>query len=55
LVGTDHPFFPPLNEEDEQWASVTTNYKAIRESFGDDKISVAAVLGANAARVLDLN
>ncbi|KAJ5678044.1 2-amino-3-carboxymuconate-6-semialdehyde decarboxylase [Penicillium maclennaniae] len=54
MFGTDHPFFPPLNEEDEKWASVTTNYKAIQDSFGDNKGSVAAVLGGNAARVLNL-
>ncbi|OQD74731.1 hypothetical protein PENDEC_c009G01057 [Penicillium decumbens] len=55
MFGTDHPFFPPLNEKDEQWASVTTNYKAIQDSFGDDKESVAAILGGNAARILNLN
>ncbi|BDD55911.1 hypothetical protein MPDQ_003289 [Monascus purpureus] len=55
LFGTDHPFFPPLDgKEDEDWPSVTTNYKAINASFGDDAESVAAVLGGNAARILDL-
>lgn len=54
-IGTDHPFFPPLDgKEDEDWPSVTTNYKAINASFGDDAESVAAVLGGNAARILDL-
>lgn len=52
--GTDHPFFPPLNEEDDKWTSVTTNYKAISASFGEAEDAVAAVLGGNAVRVLNL-
>ncbi|KAL2221760.1 hypothetical protein M432DRAFT_193264 [Thermoascus aurantiacus ATCC 26904] len=53
LFGTDHPFFPPLDgKEDGQWLSVTTNYKAINSSFNDEE--VAAVLGGNAVRILDL-
>ncbi|OGE57925.1 hypothetical protein PENARI_c001G12175 [Penicillium arizonense] len=54
MFGTDHPFFPPLNEGDKEWLSVTTNYKAIDENFGDEKEAVAAVLGGNAARILKL-
>lgn len=55
LLGTDHPFFPPLHDEDEKWPSVTTNYHAIRTSFGDEKAeSVGLVLGSNANRVLRL-
>ncbi|KAJ5945763.1 hypothetical protein N7454_002602 [Penicillium verhagenii] len=55
LIGTDHPFFPPLKDEDEKWPSVTTNYQAIRSCFGDEKVdSIGMVLGSNANRVLKL-
>ncbi|KAJ5897940.1 hypothetical protein N7504_008228 [Penicillium tannophilum] len=55
MFGTDHPFFPPLQDEDEKWPSVTTNYKAIRSCFGDEKAdSIGMVLGSNANRVLKL-
>ncbi|PKY03562.1 iso-orotate decarboxylase [Aspergillus campestris IBT 28561] len=55
MFGTDHPFFPPLDETEPnpEWPSVTTNYDAIKEAFGDDK-TADAVLGGNAVRVLDL-
>ncbi|KAJ5101826.1 2-amino-3-carboxymuconate-6-semialdehyde decarboxylase [Penicillium alfredii] len=53
-TGTDHPFFPPLGEEEQEWPSVTTNYKAIHESFDDDRDAMDAVLGGNAVRILDL-
>lgn len=33
---------------------MTTNYKAIDETFADQKEAVAAVLGGNAARILHL-
>ncbi|KAJ5629706.1 2-amino-3-carboxymuconate-6-semialdehyde decarboxylase [Penicillium herquei] len=53
--GTDHPFFPPLHDEDEKWPSVTTNYQAIRSCFGEEKAdSIGMVLGNNANRVLRL-
>ncbi|KAJ5697574.1 2-amino-3-carboxymuconate-6-semialdehyde decarboxylase [Penicillium malachiteum] len=55
MFGTDHPFFPPLHDEDEKWPSVTTNYQAIRNCFGDEKAgSIDMVLGDNASRVLRL-
>jgi hypothetical protein len=54
IIGTDHPFFPPLNEGEKEWLSVTTNYKAIDETFEGEKEAVAAVLGGNAARILKL-
>lgn len=55
LLGTDHPFFPPLSDdEDGQWPSVTTNYKAIKTTFDGDAHAVEAVLGGNAARILNL-
>ncbi|KAI9837274.1 MAG: hypothetical protein M1819_000348 [Sarea resinae] len=43
LFGTDHPFFPPVAQEEEEeipapakpskWLSVTTNYRAIQAAF----------------------
>ncbi|KAF8249590.1 amidohydrolase 2 [Wilcoxina mikolae CBS 423.85] len=58
LFGTDHPFFPPLDregeEEEKEWLSVTTNYKAISDAFDGDKEKSAAVLGGNAMRLLKL-
>ncbi|GLB11644.1 hypothetical protein AtubIFM57258_008514 [Aspergillus tubingensis] len=54
LFGTDHPFFPPLGEDDEEWPSVTTNYKAIHTAFESVGDTAAGVLGGNAARILDL-
>ncbi|EPS32481.1 hypothetical protein PDE_07441 [Penicillium oxalicum 114-2] len=54
LFGTDHPFFPPLSDEDEQWTSVVTNYKAINKTFEKDGDAVAGVLGGNAIRILNL-
>ncbi|OKL61132.1 hypothetical protein UA08_03519 [Talaromyces atroroseus] len=56
LFGTDNPFFPPLSEkEDDIWPSVTTNYKAIEGTLGEDKEAVRGVLGGNAVRILNLN
>lgn len=64
-LGTDHPFFPPLpqenvvtkqeslnDEEEEEWLSVTTNYRAINMTFepGDAE----GILGKNAIRLLRL-
>ncbi|OJZ84775.1 hypothetical protein ASPFODRAFT_139198 [Aspergillus luchuensis CBS 106.47] len=54
LFGTDHPFFPPLGKDDEEWPSVTTNYKAILSAFESEGDTAAGVLGGNAARILDL-
>ncbi|RAH70295.1 amidohydrolase family protein [Aspergillus aculeatinus CBS 121060] len=54
LFGTDHPFFPPLGKDDEEWPSVTTNYKAIHAAFEGEGETVAGVLGENAARILKL-
>ncbi|KAJ5558404.1 Amidohydrolase 2 [Penicillium sp. DV-2018c] len=54
MFGTDHPFFPPLNEGEKEWTSVTTNYKAIGKTFEGQQEAVAAILGGNAARVLKL-
>ncbi|KAJ5279487.1 2-amino-3-carboxymuconate-6-semialdehyde decarboxylase [Penicillium angulare] len=55
MFGTDHPFFPPLHDEDEKWPSVTTNYHAISSCFGEkDSESIGMVLGGNANRILKL-
>jgi len=55
LFGTDHPFFPPLEEDATKWESVRTNYSAIAAAFpGDDK-SAQEVLGGNAVRILRLH
>lgn len=54
MFGTDHPFFPPLGEEHDKWPSVTTNYTAIKEAFGEDEEISRSLLGGNAIRVLGL-
>ncbi|KAA8912877.1 hypothetical protein FN846DRAFT_217892 [Sphaerosporella brunnea] len=56
LFGTDHPFFPPLEDEDthQEWLSVATNYAAINKVFEGDKEKGGAVLGGNALRLLKL-
>ena len=54
LFGTDHPFFPPLDEDAEEWLSVKTNVSAIEKAFGEDDQAIAAVLGGNAIALLQL-
>lgn len=58
MAGTDHPFFPPLSkegsEEEAKWLSVTTNYNAIKDAFGDQGDKATAVLGGNAIKLLRL-
>ncbi|KAL4891183.1 hypothetical protein BDV59DRAFT_70284 [Aspergillus ambiguus] len=55
LFGTDHPFFPPLDgNEGSEWSSVTTNYRAIKDAFNTNDATEMAVLGGNAARILNL-
>jgi hypothetical protein len=54
-LGTDHPFFPPLEGEGEQWLSVTTNYGAIKKAFPENGEKSQAVLGGNAVRLLKLH
>ncbi|MCJ1275019.1 hypothetical protein MMC21_002819 [Puttea exsequens] len=51
LFGTDHPFFPPLEEGKEMWDSVKTNFDAVSE--GNSTVSTL-ILGENAIRLLDL-
>lgn len=55
LFGTDHPFFPPLEEEAKEWHSVTTNYGAISAAFKNDDAAAQDVLGNNAVRILKLD
>ncbi|KAL8767860.1 MAG: hypothetical protein Q9209_005752 [Squamulea sp. 1 TL-2023] len=49
MFGTDHPFFPPLEEGAEEWASVRTNMEAVAGCEGTDMI-----MGANAVELLGL-
>ena len=55
MFGTDHPFFPPLEEESRKWASVETNYEGVRGALGGGTKGAEAVLGGNAVRVLNLS
>lgn len=54
LFGTDHPFFPPLDEGNGEWVSVKTNFDAIEKALDADGRSVEGVLGGNAVRLFDL-
>ena len=61
LFGTDHPFFPPLEQEEQaggekekEWLSVRTNVEAVREAFGSDEEGARGVLGDNAVALLGL-
>jgi aminocarboxymuconate-semialdehyde decarboxylase len=55
LFGTDHPFFPPLEEGSGEWLSVRTNYEAIRGAFGESSEEADKILGGNAVRILRLD
>ena len=46
LFGTDHPFFPPLEEGEGEWMSVKTNLDAVAGNEG--------ILGGNAVGLLGL-
>ena len=46
LFGTDHPFFPPLEEGEREWMSVKTNLDAVAGNEG--------ILGENAVELLGL-
>ncbi|KAH7091985.1 hypothetical protein FB567DRAFT_435136 [Paraphoma chrysanthemicola] len=54
LFGTDHPFFPPLEEDAKEWHSVNANYGAISKAFASDDKKAQDVLGGNAVRILRL-
>ncbi|KAK4230792.1 hypothetical protein QBC38DRAFT_8297 [Podospora fimiseda] len=55
MFGTDHPFFPPL-ETDEQgeWESVGLNAQAVRKALGEGSKEADMAMGGNAFRVLKL-
>ncbi|KAI9667197.1 MAG: hypothetical protein M1821_000010 [Bathelium mastoideum] len=56
MFGTDHPFFPPLEgDEDQEWESVRLNSEAVGHLGAVDSSAVSAVLGRNARRVLRLD
>lgn len=57
LFGTDHPFFPPLDQRESgrKWASVRTNVEAVGDAFQGDPEAVDDILGRNAFRILDLD
>jgi hypothetical protein len=52
VVGTDHPFFPPLAPGEKKWASVETNRLAV--SVGLQEGDVRGVMGQNAIDILGL-
>ncbi|KAI6819980.1 uracil-5-carboxylate decarboxylase [Hortaea werneckii] len=54
MFGTDHPFFPPLEEGEDEWLSVKLNAQAVQLAFGGDQKAADAVMGSNAKRVLRL-
>ena len=55
LFGTDHPFFPPLDEsEGIEWASVRMNVDAIKGAFDHDAEGAQGVLGGNAVKLFGL-
>lgn len=55
MFGTDHPFFPPLEDGAEKWASVETNYAAIKGALKSTDEGTKGALGGNAVRVLNLS
>ncbi|KXT13442.1 hypothetical protein AC579_9902 [Pseudocercospora musae] len=54
MFGTDHPFFPPLEGEDDQWLSVTSNMAATQGALGEDTKTAQDIMGENAVRILRL-
>lgn len=54
MFGTDHPFFPPLGDEEDKWLSVTSNMSAIKSALDGDDKTEQEILGGNAVRVLRL-
>lgn len=54
LFGTDHPFFPPLEEGESEWLSVKLNSEAVKSVFDGDEKTAEAIMGGNAVRILRL-
>lgn len=52
MFGTDHPFFPPLGDGDNEWLSVKLNSQAVQSAV--DAKTAEAVMGGNAVRILRL-
>jgi aminocarboxymuconate-semialdehyde decarboxylase len=53
LFGTDHPFFPPLNNS-EKWKSVVENLDAINGVQGWAQYEKDGVRGGNALSLFNL-
>ena len=53
LFGTDHPFFPPLQESD-KWRSVVENLEAIESVRGWNEADKDGVRGGNAVELFSL-
>lgn len=53
-TGTDHPFFPPLTNEQGSWLSVSLNNDAVGNVLKGDPKAVEDIMGRNAIRILDL-
>ncbi|KAI1367205.1 uracil-5-carboxylate decarboxylase [Xylaria arbuscula] len=55
MFGTDHPFFPPLNSDEQgEWESMTWNRDSVSKALGADSEAAKAVMGGNAVEVLKL-
>ncbi|CAJ2505897.1 Uu.00g000270.m01.CDS01 [Anthostomella pinea] len=55
MFGTDHPFFPPLNSDEQgEWESMTWNATAVSKALGDGSEGARKVMGGNAVGVLRL-
>ncbi|KAI3336610.1 2-amino-3-carboxymuconate-6-semialdehyde decarboxylase [Xylariaceae sp. AK1471] len=55
MFGTDHPFFPPLNSDEQgEWESMTWNKEAVSKALGAESDGAKAVMGGNAVEVLRL-
>ncbi|KAK4180052.1 putative uracil-5-carboxylate decarboxylase [Triangularia setosa] len=54
MFGTDHPFFPPLEEGEEEWGSVAMNKEAAEKALGEGSKEAEMVLGGNAVEILRL-
>lgn len=56
MFGTDHPFFPPLNSDEQgEWESMAWNREAVSKALGADSDGAKAIMGGNAVEVLNLH